>query len=152
MDRNTFEVIIGKAIEREIEAREFYSALAGAVKTDYLRGLFTDLAQEEQGHRNTLELFLRDETRLLQFVAPAKDLKISEATEDPPLTLEMKPADAVALAMKKEQAAVEFYSSFAAGASDPETKNVFVKLAAMESNHKHRLENLFIEIGYPEAW
>jgi rubrerythrin len=36
--------------------------------------------------------------------------------------------------------------------SDDSHKKHYENLAAMELNHKHRLENMFVDIGYPEAW
>ena len=64
----------------------------------------------------------------------------------------MKPADAIALAMKKEEEAVKFYQGMAAVSQDEEIKGKFEYLAGMELIHKNRLENVFVEIGYPEVF
>ena len=78
--------------------------------------------------------------------------KVAEATELPKLTLDMQPADAIALAMKKEQQAVEFYRDLSKHCADQEIGKIFENLANMELTHKQKLENVFVEIGYPEAF
>jgi rubrerythrin len=54
--------------------------------------------------------------------------------------------------MKKEQQAVEFYRGLAAGSTDAEVRGVFENLANMELGHKTRLEDIYLEVGYPEAF
>ena len=88
----------------------------------------------------------------MKIAPPAADYKVAEATELPALSIEMKPADAIALAMKKEQEAVEFYRGLADGSDDAEIKKIFENLVNMELTHKNRLENVFVEIGYPEVF
>ena len=36
--------------------------------------------------------------------------------------------------------------------NDPELKSVFNNLAAMEKDHKLKMENAFVEVAYPEVW
>ncbi len=64
----------------------------------------------------------------------------------------MKPADAIALAMKNEEEAMKQYSVLADACSDHDLKNVFLDLAAMEREHKFKMEKAFVDIGYPEVW
>ena len=40
----------------------------------------------------------------------------------------------------------------AAAAKDKEIRALFEKLAHMELGHKNKLENVFVEIGYPEVF
>ena len=80
------------------------------------------------------------------------DYKIAEATDSPALSFDMKLADAIALAMKKELSAAEFYKGLAKTATDSKFKETFLELANMELGHKTRIENLFIEVGYPEVF
>jgi rubrerythrin len=47
---------------------------------------------------------------------------------------------------------MNFYRSLAEATGDAEMKNIFKNLAAMELGHKQRLENVFVEIGYPETF
>ncbi|HEY4800130.1 MAG TPA: ferritin family protein, partial [Bacteroidia bacterium] len=66
--------------------------------------------------------------------------------------LNMKPAEAIAVAMKREQLAAELYDALAKSARLKSEKDAFESLKTMELNHKHRLENAFVDIGYPEVF
>ncbi len=143
-----FEIAIG----REIEAREFYRAVASRVGDPAVRDLFADLAKEEYGHMEILERYRHDPTLEMKIPAPSPDFKIAEATELPQLSVNAKPADAITLAMKKEQQAVEFYRNLATFSTDAGLKQVLESLANMELGHKHRLETVFVNIGYPEVF
>lgn len=151
MDQQQSEIVFATAITREIEAHEFYRDVAQRAQNAEVKSVFAQLAQEELGHKELLEKFKHDPTMIMQIQAPP-DYKVAEATALPALTLDMRPADAIALAMKKEQQAVEFYQDLEQQATEQELKKIFANLANMELGHKHRLENVFVEIGYPEAF
>jgi rubrerythrin len=146
------EKILSDAIEREVEAYEFYQQVYERTEDPTVKEVFEQLAKEEQSHRNLLEQFLHDPTMLMHIHPPSADYQIAEATEMPKLSIDMKPADAIALAMKKELQAVEFYRALADKATDPKAKSVFENLTNMELGHKHRLEDVYVQIGYPEAF
>ena len=80
------------------------------------------------------------------------DYKIAETQDMPALSLTMKPAEAIAIAMKKEQQAAELYRALADKVINPIEKKELENLANMEMGHKHKLENAFINIGYPEVF
>jgi len=82
----------------------------------------------------------------------AKDYKVSQTVEKPKLSLQMKPADAIALAMKEEEEAMEMYQALAASSKDSEQQDMFKALAQMEKNHKVRLEDMYTTMAFPEAW
>jgi rubrerythrin len=104
------------------------------------------------GHMELLENFRNDPTMVMKISAPAVDVKLAESMELPKISTAMKPADAIALAMKKEQQAVEFYREMSKNSADSAIKAIFDNLANMELNHKKMLENAFVDIGYPEAF
>jgi len=152
MTSQEIERIFSIAIKREMEANAFYSRIAKKAINAEVRELFSQLAEDEMGHFELLQGFKSDPTLPMKIPAPAKDYKIAEETELPPFTDDMKPKDAVALAMKKEQQAVEFYKKLAGHSHDTAMKDIFENLANMELGHKQKLENLFVEIGYPEVF
>ena len=152
MDQMQIEQILSAAIMREVEAHEFYQQVADRAKDMSVKEVFQQLAKEELGHQELLEGFKYNPTKIMKIQAPSADYKVAETTALPELSIEMKPADAIALAMKKEQQAVEFYRSMSAAATDADIKGMFENLANMELGHKHRLENVFVEIGYPEVF
>lgn len=146
------EDILSMAVTREIEAYEFYKQVSEKVSDKEVKKIFKELSDEELGHRDFLEKLKLDPVMMKKIEPPKADYKVAEATELPPFSINMKPADAIALAMKKEQQAVEFYRSMADFSGDNEIKENFNNLASMELNHKHRLENVFVDIGYPEVF
>jgi len=70
----------------------------------------------------------------------------------PRLSLSMKPADAIALAMKKEQEAMEMYEGLAKAATEEEELHLFMNLAKMEQGHKAKMENLYNQVAFAEVW
>ena len=151
MQKDLFRDIIESAIKDEIEAAHFYATVADKVENAFLKELFTTFSQEEQKHRRLLETFRDDPSMGIGF-EKIPDFNVSETVEMPELSLEMKPVDAIALAMKKEEAAMRQYNRMAELCADPDRKRLFLELAAMEREHKIKMEAAFVDIGYPEVW
>ncbi|MDX9929692.1 MAG: ferritin family protein [Bacteroidales bacterium] len=147
-----YKEILKLAIRNEIEAYEFYHSAAVKARTENLESTFRELAGEEMNHRRTLEGFLLNESLTLNFKNSRDDFKVSESVELPPLTTDMSFADGVALAMKKEEEAMDMYKKFAAASEDPGQKSTFLQLAAMEQGHKLKLEDLYTNAAFVEAW
>ncbi len=151
MELKEYREIIKQAIGNEIEAREFYENAASTLKNTYLKELFTTLAKEEEKHRKILtNIYSRD--TIEHYFSKTKDYKVAETVDEPELSMDMKPADAFALAMKKEEAAMRQYNEMADLCDDDEKKQTFLELASMERDHKMKMETAFIDIGYPEVW
>lgn len=143
--------ILNIAIGREEEAYSFYKDVAERTDNPAVRDTFRKFAGDELGHKDFLMKCLKDSS-LLKKIAVPKDYKVAEATEAPRLSIDMKPAEALALAMKKEQEAAEFYRKLNKSAVDPKYKEIFQNLVNMELGHKARIEALFVDIGYPEVF
>jgi rubrerythrin len=152
MNKPEIDKLFAIAISREIEAHEFYVSVAKKVRDTAVIEIFSELAQEEYDHMEILEKYRHDPMLEMKIPAPSSDFKIAESTEFRRLSIDVKPKDAVALAMKKEQQAVEFYLALAGFTKDSELRNVLESLANMERGHKHRLETVFVDIGYPEVF
>ncbi|HNR13717.1 MAG TPA: ferritin family protein [Thermodesulfobacteriota bacterium] len=148
MDINS---ILNAAIKREEEAYKFYKDVAERMDNKAVREAFQQFAEDELGHKDFLKNCLKDPSLLKNLPVP-KDYKVAEATEAPLLSVDMKPADAMALAMKKEQEAAEFYLKLAKTAVNSQYQEAFRGLANMELDHKTRIEALFVGIGYPEVF
>lgn len=140
------------AIQQEIDAYEFYKAAAAKVTNQSVRQIFEELATDEEGHKNLLEHIRIDETLVGKFNALEVDYMIAEANEMPTLSLDLKPAEAIAIAMKREQFASELYHTMSLSAVNDRERLSFESLHNMELNHKHRLENLYVDIGFPEVF
>lgn len=151
MDAAIFKKIVDMAIANEIEAWEFYQAASEKIKEPHLKEMFQGFAREEKGHELLLRNLLSRGTMSLNF-KETTDYKVAETVDEPRLSLDMKPADAIALAMKKEERAMKEYNWLAEQCEDAAEKKVFLDLAAMERGHKLQLEEMFVDIGYPEVW
>ncbi len=151
MTTEQYKEILKLAIDNEIEAYEFYLNAAQKSKTDNLKTTFNELAEEELNHKRTLEGFLNNETKQMQF-QETTDYKIAESSDLPQLTPEMSFADGIMLAIKKEQEAMEMYSNFAEVSLDDAQKQMFIQLANMEQGHKTKLEDLYSNTAYTEVW
>jgi rubrerythrin len=139
------------AIGREIAANAFYAGVAERATNPYVRELFHDFAAQEKGHEQTLVRLKEDPAATMSFRAPA-NYRVAEETDPAILSLDMKPADAAVLAMRRELEAMTFYQELATMATDGGTRETCLSLANMEATHKRRLEDLFVDIGFPEVW
>ena len=146
-----YKDIIKQAIANEVEARKFYEDAANTLKDPHLKSLFFSLAEEEKKHRDILTKIYTSNT-IDRYFSETRDYKVAETVEAPELSMDMKPADAFALAMKKEEEAMKQYSEMADLCDDEEKRQVFLDLAAMERDHKLKMETAFTDIGYPEVW
>ncbi len=150
MQLEDYRAIISMAIGNEIAAYEFYSAVSEKTADANIKGVFRQLAQEELGHRRFLEGFLSN-VRPMKFDV-SRDYKVSESVEKPKLSMALKPADAMALAMKEEEEAMLMYEALADASTEPEQKAMFHSLANMEKSHKIKLEDIYTNIAFVEVW
>jgi len=151
MKIDEFKKIILSAIDKEVESYTFYTASSERVKDKALKSVFKELAEQETMHRKTLQEYLSGAKKDLKF-DEVKDYHLSDTLESPALTTEMKPLDGLKLAIKKEEEAKQMYEKFAAASIDADQKKVFDELAKMETGHKARLEDIYTNTAFAEAW
>ena len=151
MDFEEFKKNIEFAISAEKYAQYFYRDAANSVSDAYLKEMFHQFAREEEHHEKLLREIL-EKGKVKTYFHEVEDFKVSELVEKPRVSDDMKPADAFALAMKNEEEAMNLYLSLAECCSDAFQKKVFEDLAAMERQHKNKMEKAFVDIAYPETW
>ncbi|AOY57501.1 MULTISPECIES: ferritin-like domain-containing protein [Desulfococcus] len=151
MNRAEYDTILKDAIQSEIAAQRFYRDVAGKMKDAFLKDLFLGFVREEKKHQEILEGFRAVIPEKLPF-DEERDYHVAETLPDPVVSADMTPSDAFALAMKKEESAMNHYTALAGGCTDPRQKEIFMELAAMERDHKQKMESAFVDIGYPEVW
>ena len=151
MNLGEYKEIIKQAIANEVEARAFYEDAAKTLKNPFLKKMFTSLAEEEKKHRDVLTRIYTSNI-IGTYFSETRDYKVAETVDEVALSMDMKPADAFALAMKKEEAAMKQYTELAAMCTDDAKRQVFLDLAAMERDHKLRMESAFVDVGFPEVW
>jgi len=151
MDMQTYKQIIKFAMANEEEACRFYAEAADRVEDSYLKEMFTAFAAEEEKHRQILkDVYISN--RIGEYFDHRSDFKVAETVAKPEVSSRMKPADAIALAMKNEAEAMQQYTRLAQECPDEQQRRVFLDLAAMERGHKLKMEKAFVDIGYPEVW
>jgi rubrerythrin len=151
MEREAYQNIIGFAIECELEAEAFYESIADRLSNSTLKELFIQFAKEEKGHQAILkEIYNKPDN--YKIFDGSRDYKVSETMDFPMLSDTMTPADAFAIAMKSEEMAVARYRILSDGCGDADQKKIFDNLAAMEAEHKHKMEQAFVNVAYPEVW
>ena len=134
------------AIRTEIEGYSFYITASDIVKDEHGKTVFRHLAKEEIGHIDVLTAIgksLEIDGKWLTYKdAVALDFGKSSAPifmEENELTKRLKEnpteLNAVTIAMKVEEEAVEFYSGLIKAASEPDEKTVIGKILDMERNH-----------------
>jgi len=151
MKSEEYRKIIQNAISKEVESYVFYRSVEEKVKDKALKSTFRELAGEETKHREFLEGLLVKPMKELHF-DESRDYKVSKTIERPDVTIDMKPIDGLKLAIKKEEDAMELYKGLSAAAKDAEIKKMFDSLAKMETSHKARLEDIYTNQAFPEAW
>ncbi len=150
MTTEDYKKILTVAIGNEIAAYDFYKGVCDKTKDANLKSIFREMAEEENKHRVLLEGFLSGE-KPLKF-ASVTDYKVAETVDKPKLSLSMKPADAISLAMKEEEEAMHLYQGLADSCTNSEERDMFLALATMERGHKVKLEELYTTMAFPEVW
>lgn len=139
MDNSNFENIIQFAIQREEDACRAYGEMSTVSETPGLKELLLELQAEEKKHKELLQGITSKDIGNLE-THKVVDLKISDfLTEEPP-TPDMNFQDLLIFAAKKEQQAVELYSSMKAAVNSNELKKLFDFFVEQEKEHKLKLE------------
>ena len=127
------------AVKSEIESRDFYSEVSGAVRNALLKDRLEFLSREEEKHRIFFE-------RLFKERFPQKELVLPEKSPVPLPQLRIESentpiSEVLARGMDAELAAHDFYTSLAARFDDkPEIKHALHYIASMEMGHYRILE------------
>jgi rubrerythrin len=135
----TVDEILDFAIAGEQEAVDFYTDLAGKVKSPAMQVALHQFADEERAHKTKL-IGVKGGGKALGSKTAIEDLKLGD------YMVEVEPGPdtdyqaALIIAMKKEKAAFRLYSDLAAKTADPGVKEVLLELAQEEAKHKLRFE------------
>lgn len=142
--------ILARAIANEESAAAFYRRAAERVSDAVTREALEGLMRDELEHRRLIEEF-RSGAR------PLPDGRVSvtalvESLGAPDFTPDLSPAEAFLLAARKEKLAVEFYENWAKLYAGGPERELLLRLADIERRHKERVESLYANAAYPEAW
>lgn len=149
--KKEIENLLAMAIRRERDAADFYRQMQQRAGSPATKELFAQLVQDELGHERFLETCTA-QPATLAYLEAGPDFNVADTADLPSITPDMRPVDAIAIAMRKEQQAMDLYHSLAARAADAKLKATFQSLAKMELGHKNRLEAMFVNTAYPEVF
>lgn len=130
--------VLDFAINAEIEAYNFYMKLSEFVEKPEMAEVLSDLALEELGHKAKLEAVKAGEIGLNE--EEVGNLGIADNVEDVIPDAKMSYLDLLVMGMKKEEAARKLYTDLAIIAQEQEVRDIFLKLAQEEADHKLRFE------------
>jgi rubrerythrin len=150
----TIDEILSEAIRGEEEAYKLYTDSVNLVRAEHIKDLLRDLAQEELGHKTSLERMLADPGQLQWQVqelqaAPIEDYQIGDHLVAQPLGLDSNFQDVCIFASKKEQQSYELYRDLAAQ-STGEARDLLEAMAKDELRHKNLVEGWYEDVVYQE--
>jgi len=142
MDEKKFKEIIKFAIDKEIEAFNFYTEASKNSKYSGGKELFLSLAKEEEGHRKLLEN-LKKEKVVQKNIEKVPDLRISDYMVEMKMRPDLSYADTLRIAMKREEKSLKLYNDMKESNTDKDLKKLFTLLANEEAKHKLKLEKIY---------
>ena len=146
MEFENLTAILDFAIQKEVEAAEFYTDIS---KDEVFSGageMFEEFAREERKHQQMLENF---KTRGLSASMEdykfkwITDIKRSNYVVDLEYRRGMGYNEILLLAMKREEKALQLYNDFLKKADSEESRTLFKVLCQEEAKHKLALETLY---------
>ena len=136
----SYNEILQFAIDKEVEAYNFYLALADRVEDQRIRMAFEELAKEELGHKDRLELEVMKTGKTIAVEEHPVRSERSYIVSNDPSPLDMDYKDMLMLGMEKEEAAFRTYVNLVARAQDEKSQEVLLALAEEEVKHKLRFQ------------
>ena len=140
MAETRMDEVLEYAIEKEQEAVDFYSELAGRVEAPAMRAVFTQFAGEERGHKAKLQAVKSGRLKLTLAKAKLPNLALSDYLVADEPSPQISYQDALILAMKREKASFRLYTDLAHEVQEPEVRDLLLALAQEEAKHKLRFE------------
>jgi len=140
MKFGSVDELLDAAIIREIKAQELYAKMASMVENPWMKKVLDGFAREERLHQAKLEAVKAGEITLQEVQTSDLDVGIADNIEDSKPDANMDYPELLAYAIGKENASVKLYTAMSSIISEPELKDMFLKLAREEANHKRRLE------------
>jgi rubrerythrin len=134
----SFNEVMDFAINSEIEAVNFYKMLADFAEKPEMAEVLLDLALQESEHKAKLEAVKAGSTIIDD--QEVGDLGITNKVEDVEPYAKMNYVDLLVIGMKKEESARKLYTDLATVAQTQEIRDIFLKLAQEEAEHKMRFE------------
>ena len=130
--------ILEFAISREIEAFQFYTALAERMEKPQMRKVFEELAKEELEHKANLELEIIKTGQTVS--TGSQDLNADDYHIEGEFQFDIGMQQLFQMSIEKEKAAFELYVDLAGKVRDENSRETLLALAEEEVKHKMRFE------------
>lgn len=144
MSFESFEEIIGFAIEKEKEAAAFYTEAAQQTTFAGVKESLEEMAEEEKKHQSMLENLEGNKEALEEYKFKwIPDMKRSDYMIDLTYQDGMSYTDILRLAMKREEQALKMYNELQKKTDNPEQIKLLKVLCQEEAKHKLFLETLY---------
>ena len=146
MQFESLQDILEFAIQKEVEAAEFYAGLSKEESFSGSGKMFAEFAAEEQKHEKILQNFKTGgiskslEEYQLKWIT---DIKRSDYLVDLSYEKGMPYNEILLLTMKREEKALKLYNDFLEKADTDESKKLFKVLCQEEAKHKLALETMY---------
>ena len=144
MEGTTFQEIIVFAIEREVEAAEWYEEIKEMTENSNTKRMLDGMIAEEQRHKEILEGITEEDAEDAS-VKTIPDLKISDYIVEAPLGSDSGYQDVLIAGMKREERSVKLYTEMAQKLGNPKLQRLFRVLAQEEAKHKLAFEKEYDE-------
>ena len=146
MQFENLQDILEFAIQKEVEAAEFYTGLSKEESFSGSGKMFAEFAVEERKHQKMLEQFRTKGVSEKMDDYKFKWIKYIKRS-DYVVDLEYQPCmgynEILMLAMKREEKALKLYNEFQDQADTEEGKKLFKILCQEEAKHKLALETMY---------
>ena len=147
MKFGSVQEILDFAIQKEVEAHDFYLEWSGRMEKASMKKKLQDFANEELKHKEKLSAIKANKLQM-QALNPEKkviDLKIGDYLVDVDPSANLDYQGALILAMKEEKKAFKLYDDLAEMTQNKNIRALFLGLAQEEAKHKLRLETEYDE-------
>ncbi len=133
-------VILDMALKKENHAITFYTALLDYVEQEGSKKLLNQLIEEETRHFKLLsEVLVTGHYEKLGAPSEHESLEMTDHLVQEEIHRASSPQEIIKLAIRKEEAAEEFYLSRIQFIDDARLKELYRRLAEEESNHRKKL-------------
>jgi rubrerythrin len=139
--QTTPEEVLRKAIQEEVNSREYYARLAKAVRSPEAKRRLEHLADEQLLHRAKLERKYRD---TIGKEPPEPEPPVAEIPSD---AADLDLVRVVKLALENERDSESTYRFLAERVPDSDLGRLFLELAELEWSHKTELQNEYDRIA-----
>ncbi|MBU2512274.1 ferritin family protein [bacterium] len=144
MEFKSIDDIVQYAIDKEIEAAEFYEEASGNIKLVGAKKVLQEYAAEERKHEQILKDLKENKTKISQYkFEKIQDVKRSDFLVERVYRPDMDYVELMRLAMKKEEKASLLYTTLSQSTDNTEHAKFFTMLAQEEMKHKNSLEKLY---------